>query len=134
MIDDEGGKLDQLFSSASDPDSGQPIDPASTPANALKGQIAALLWEKRYEEALELLYAARWHTPDAPEISRGINLLKERLVRRYVEELGDLDAVPSIAPGVNRATIEIADEERALLHLVDGISSFTDIAHQSRLG
>jgi len=127
MVEDESGKLDQLFSSVDG-------EQARDPANELKGQIAALLWEKRYEEALDLLYDARWHSPDAAEIPRGINLLKERLVRRYVEELGDLDAIPSIAPGVNRATIEIADEERALLHLIDGISSFTDIAHQSRLG
>src|SRR5204863_3845023 len=85
-------------------------------------------------EALELPYAARWHSPGAAEISRGINLLKERLIRGYVEDLGNLDAVPSIGSGLDLTSLELEDEERPLLHLIDGISSFADIVHQSRLG
>jgi hypothetical protein len=127
MADDDSGRLDQLFVR---PGSEESLGPASP----LRGQITLLLGERRYEEALELLYAARWRAPDAAEISRGINLLKERLVRRYVEQLGNLDAVPSVAADVDPASLSIGEEERALLHLIYGISSLTDIAHQSRLG
>src|SRR5881394_4266812 len=98
MSDDDSGRLHRLFGEAAS-------DEVPAPASALKGQIAALLWEKRYEEALEQLYAARWHSPGAAEISRGINLLKERLIRGYVEDLGNLDAVPSIGSGLDLTSL-----------------------------
>src|SRR5262249_4522955 len=65
----------------------------------------------------------------------GIQLLKQRLVRRYLHQIGNLDHVPRLA--IAESDVEdrkLEEEERELLRLVDGISSFGDIAHDSRLG
>jgi hypothetical protein len=124
--DDDRGGSQQQFGVGNDEVLGR--------ASPVRRQITLLLSEKRYEEALELLYATRWEAPDSAEISRGINLLKERLIRHYLEELGNLDAVPQVVAELDPARLDIGEEERTLLRLVDGISSFSDIAHQSRLG
>jgi hypothetical protein len=99
---------------------------------AVRVELEQLLAERRYEEALQLLYAARRATPDAAEISRGIQLIKQRLIKRYLHQIGNLDQVPRAAEGLDTGTLH--DEEVELVRLADGISSFGDIAHESRLG
>ena len=101
-----------------------------TPARA---ELEQLLAQKRYEEALELLYTARRRRPEVVELARGIQLLKQRLVRRYLRRLGNLDHVPRLVrPDVEG--MPLSEEARGLLRLIDGISSFGDVAHESRLG
>jgi hypothetical protein len=101
-------------------------------SSELRGTLERLLAERKYEEALDFLHTARWKQPDAPEISRGIHLLKERLLRRYLARIGTLDAVPRVSPTADIGGL--IDEERAVLRLVDGISTFGDIARESRFG
>lgn len=95
--------------------------------------IERLLANKQYEQALEVLYAARRDHPEATELARGIQLLKQRLVRRYLRRLGNLDHVPHLLR-LDEESMPVSEETRGIVHLVDGISSFGDIARESRLG
>jgi len=100
-----------------------------------RAELVQLLADRRYEDALELLRAARQKAPEVPEISRGIQLLKQRLLRRYLHQLGDLDRVPAvILDDASLDALDLGDEERELLRLVDGVSSFGDLVLESRFG
>src|SRR5687767_9619437 len=102
------------------------------PTSAKRAELEQLLQERRYEEAVELLHRARWQAPDAPELSRGIQHVKQRLLRRYQNRIGSLDQVPR-QTGVQFPWSEDAADAQALLALADGISTFGDIVHESRL-
>jgi hypothetical protein len=106
-------------------------EPVVPSGGSVRAELEQLLAERRYEEALQLLYAARRQAPEAPDISRGIQLIKQRLIRRYLHQIGNLDEVPRVV-AVDPAAL--ADEEQELVRLADGISSFGDIAQESRLG
>lgn len=93
-------------------------------------ELERLLYEHRYEEALALLYAARAGNPRNSEIPKSIRLLRERLTSDYAHQLGDLDRVPMLSPGA----LELTGEEQQVAALVDGISSFFDIAAASPIG
>jgi len=109
-----------------------PFSPESSPARGRSS--SKLLAERRYEEALDLLSAPPAE-PDAIEISRGIQLLKQRLVRRYLHQIGNLDHVPNLAISQRgRRARKLTEEQTEVLRLIDGISSYGDIAHESRLG
>src|SRR5262245_51483622 len=82
---------------------------------AVQAQLHQLLAERRYEEALDLLHSARWQAPDAVEISRTINRLKERLVRHYLHRIGNLDSVPHAAADADNPSLPLSNEERTLL-------------------
>jgi len=91
--------------------------------------------ERAYEEALSLLWAARQRAPDIAEIARGIQLLKQRLVRRYLCHLGDLDRVPCLLVDANALDeFNLEPEELEIVRLVDGVSSYGDIIVESRFG
>jgi hypothetical protein len=101
----------------------------------VRAQIESLLKEKRYEDALDYLHLSRWSIPDESGLSRGIQLLKDRLQKRYFHTVGDPDRIPHVVatpdhPGWQKLT----DDEHHLLRLVDGVSSFSDIITASRLG
>lgn len=93
-------------------------------------QLEHLLEGKRYEEALDLLLRARLQSPEDPAISRGIRLIKDRLLLGYVRSLGDLTQVPirreNAAP--------IVDPAASIYALVDGIASVEDILQISPFG
>jgi hypothetical protein len=95
--------------------------------------LEELLARKQYEEALEVLYAARREHPEATDLARGIQLLKQRLVRRYLRRLRNLDHIPHLLR-LDEESLAVSEEARGIIHLVDGISSFGDIARESRLG
>ena len=61
-----------------------------------RAELVQLLADRRYEEALDILRLARQKAPDVTELARGIQLLKQRLLRRYLHQLGDLDRVPQL--------------------------------------
>lgn len=93
-------------------------------------QLEHLLEGKRYEEALDLLLRARLQSPEDPAISRGIRLLKDRLLLGYVRSLGDLAQVP-----VRRETeAPVVDPAASIYALVDGIASVEDILQISPFG
>lgn len=110
-----------------------PLPPAPNPEEAQAarmGELERLLEGKRYEEALELLLRARFQFPGDASISRGIRLLKDRLLLDYVRRLGDLEQVP-IRVESNAPSTE---PESEIFELVDGIASIEDILQSSRLG
>ncbi len=110
-----------------------PLPPAPDPQTikaARMQELERLLEGKRYEEALELLLRARVQTPDDPAISRGIRLIKDRLLLDYVRQLGDLEQVP-IRVETREPTVE---PELSIFALVDGIASIEDILQASQLG
>jgi hypothetical protein len=116
----------------------------------LRAKLDDLLRAQRYEDALDVLQAAHQRAPDSHEIAQGMRVLEDRLISQYLERMGSLDAVPCLAIGVDRHDVpleqtqeqkadgtpdgEPADGPRSLLDLVDGHSSFSDIANRSTLG
>lgn len=59
-----------------------------------RGPIADLLRADRYDEALAQLHAARDRDPGDPAIAAAIRLVRDDALRRGLERLGSLDAVP----------------------------------------
>ncbi len=90
------------------------------------------LRHRDYEGALEMLYSARVDAPNAPELSRGIQLLKERLVIDYQRRLGTMDAVPVPSKGADPTDLPLA--ERQVFRLIDGIATYDDILSITTLG
>lgn len=97
-----------------------------------RAALERLLEEKRFEEALDLLYAQREISPDDAAVSRGIRAIKEHLILRYGRLLGSLDRVP-VRERV-REWAALPAEQRHVLRLVDGLASFGDVIHASHLG
>lgn len=95
-------------------------------------ELEMLLGNRRFEEALAHLYAARTRHPGTPAISRGIRLVRERLVALYANRLGNLDAVPTRTVSLDAHGVE--GDARQVLILVDGISTFDDILSACPLG
>ncbi|MEZ4372157.1 MAG: tetratricopeptide repeat protein [Polyangiaceae bacterium] len=114
------------------PAQGMPaVSPSATqPAKTDVVGLEQLLAGKRYEEALDLLYRARNQSPTDASISRGIRVIKDRLILAYVRRLGDLEQVP--APTGVRASLD--SEEMIVLRLVDGIASLGDVIRSSTIG
>jgi hypothetical protein len=133
---DEPRALEYLRQAGMGGGEGESLAPAEGVAAATpRAELEQLLGERRYEEALELLFALRRQDPESQEISRGVQLLKQRLVRRYLHQIGNLDHVPTLALDAGELEAHgLGEDARELLRLVDGISSFGDIAHESRLG
>lgn len=98
-----------------------------------RAALEALLHDKRYEEALALLYRARDRTPQDPALSRSIRALKEHLVLCFSRELGSLDRIPVLVAS-DEALAKIAPEQRQVLRLIDGLATFGDVLVSSRLG
>ncbi|MEZ4375947.1 MAG: hypothetical protein R3B07_34395 [Polyangiaceae bacterium] len=107
-----------------------PLAPQDAAA-ARKAQLKELLAGKRYEEALGLLLRVRAEAPDDPAISRGIRLLKDRLLLGYVRRLGDVERVPT---RVEAPAEPLTEVEASVFELVDGIASIDDILQASNLG
>jgi hypothetical protein len=122
---------------------GRPIaqPPPSTSLPLTEGEAAGvdraalerLLRERRYEEALLLLYRERTRAPEDAAITRGIRMLKEHLTVRYARELGSLDRIPVLVAGADQLARATA-EQRQVLRLVDGLATLGDVMQSSRLG
>ncbi|HEX4514741.1 MAG TPA: TRP-like protein [Polyangiaceae bacterium] len=89
-----------------------------------------LLREKRYEEALAMLYRARSEAPDSGELQKSIDQIKEFLIGAYAKRLGGLDQIAKPFP-VN--TVRSPDVV-LLSRYIDGTSTFGDVAQMSPLG
>jgi hypothetical protein len=96
----------------------------------VRSAVVRLVREKRYEEALTLLYAARTELPGDRELQTSISQLKEFLVGAYAKRLGGLDHVAGPIP---MSAVRSPD---ALLvaRYIDGTSTFGDIAEVAPLG
>lgn len=94
-----------------------------------------LIRERRLEEALALLYTAHGEAPKDQAISRSINVIKQRLTREYRTEIGDLGNIPHLT--VDESLIDeldLLDEEREVLRLMDGIVALDDVVQTAGLG
>ncbi|AUX46432.1 TRP-like protein [Sorangium cellulosum] len=101
--------------------------PKSTPVRA---EVVRLVREKRYEEALAVLYRARSEAPDDRELQTSIERIKEFLAGAYAKQLGGLDRVAGPIP------VSAGRSPDALLvaRYIDGSSTFDDIVQMSPLG
>ncbi|MCA9626714.1 MAG: hypothetical protein KC766_03565 [Myxococcales bacterium] len=93
-------------------------------------RLQALLSERRYEDALDLLCSVREAFPEDQALTRSIRLLRDHLSARYARRLEDLDVVPRVA----RQERNLAANERRVLELVDGVTSFGELLLTSPLG
>jgi len=94
-----------------------------------------LVRERRFEEALTVLYAARASFPRHAGISRSIQAVKQRLVREYRMEVGDLGAIPAVRLEPQAlGAVALSDDEAEILGLLDGIVTFEDVIQSSTLG
>jgi hypothetical protein len=97
---------------------------------SLRDDVAALLRERRFDEALATLYKAKAAAPMDTEIQTAIDQLKDFLVTNCAKQLGGLDKVapplPKQAPKTP-ATMMLAQ-------YIDGRSTFGDIAQVCPLG
>lgn len=93
-------------------------------------QVIALVRDRRYEEALQLLRAMEAMYPRDPSIHASIRGLSEKLAGIYARRLGGLDAI--LVAGAS-TTADSAEAE-AILELVDGRATVGDIARSSHVG
>ncbi|AUX32871.1 MULTISPECIES: tetratricopeptide repeat protein [Sorangium] len=101
--------------------------PKSAPVRA---EVVRLVREKRYEEALAVLYRARSESPDDRELQTSIERIKEFLAGAYAKRLGGLDQVAGPIP------VSAGRSPDALLvaRYIDGSSTFDDIVQMCPLG
>lgn len=109
---------------------------ASERAGARRGgggareEIVRLVREKRYEEALTLLYAARSEDPRNEELVASIRQIKAFLIAAYARKLGGLDRVPGPIP----VAAGRSPEALMVARYVDGTSTFDEISQVCPLG
>lgn len=101
--------------------------PKSAP---VRSEVVQLVREKRYEEALAVLYRARAELPADRELQASIEKIKEFLGGAYAKQLGGLDQVAGPIP------VSAGRSPDALLvaRYVDGSSTFNDIVEMCPLG
>jgi hypothetical protein len=94
-----------------------------------------LIRERRLEEALTLLHTAHGEAPKDQSISRSINVVKQRLLREYRNEVGDLSHVPHLRfDDVMMESLPLSDDEREVVRLIDGILALEDIVQSAGVG
>jgi len=99
-------------------------------AALVRADVLVLLRERRYEEALAVLYRARADSPDSAELQRSIDQIKEFLIGAYAKRLGGLDQVAQqMAVNVPRSPDVVL-----VSRYIDGNSTFGDIAQMCPLG
>lgn len=96
----------------------------------MRADVLRLVRERRYEEALSLLYAARAETPGDVELSASIRQIKEFLIGAYARRLGGLDRVAGPIP----ASAGRSPDALLVARYVDGASTFEDISRTCPLG
>ena len=105
---------------------------AETKASAalVRADVLVLLREKRYEEALAMLYRARSESPDSSELQKSIDQIKEFLIGAYAKRLGGLDQIARPFPANTVRSPDVV----LLSRYIDGTSTFGDVAQMSPLG
>ncbi len=139
MIPGEPRALDYLSAAGVDPSIPQAVEELdaaelTAPIEVLdvgfyRRQVASLVGEKKYEEALEILIEARRLDPGDSSLSRSLSLLKQHLTTRYRTRLGLLETV------VQRTTEEPPNDfDSRVWQLIDGIATIADIIELSPVG
>ena len=106
----------------------KPVADAS--AGLVRADVLVLLREKRYEEALELLYRARAESPESAELQKSIDQVKEFLLGAYAKRLGGLDRIAVPVPPVTGRSPDMV----LLSRFIDGTSTYGDLAQICPLG
>jgi hypothetical protein len=103
---------------------------AHAAAALVRADVLLLMREKRYEEALAMLYRARSESPGNAELQKTIDQIKGFLIGAYAKRLGGLDRVgKAIAPSGGRSPDVVL-----ISRYIDGTSTFGDVAQMSPLG
>jgi len=99
-------------------------------AALVRADVLVLLRERRYEDALAMLYRARADAPDSAELQKSIDQIKEFLIGAYAKRLGGLDQIAQRLP-VNAAR---SPDVVMVSRYINGNSTFGDIAQMCPLG
>jgi hypothetical protein len=99
-------------------------------AALVRADVLVLLRERRYEDALAVLYRARADSPDSAELQKSIDQIKEFLIGAYAKRLGGLDQIAQQVP-VNAGR---SPDVVLISRYIDGSSTFGDIAQMCPLG
>jgi hypothetical protein len=99
-------------------------------AALVRADVLVLLRERRYEDALAVLYRARADSPDSAELQKSIDQIKEFLIGAYAKRLGGLDLTAQQIP------VNVARSPDVVLvsRYIDGRATFGDIAQMCPLG
>jgi len=108
----------------------EPVSEALPRTAFSRADVVGLVREKRYEEALAVLYRARSDSPGDLEIQRSIGQIKEFLIGAYAKRLGGLDQVAVRIPTSATSSPDALLVDR----YIDGTSTFGDIAQVCPLG
>jgi hypothetical protein len=107
------------------------MSPNGTASAALvRADVLVLLREKRYEEALAVLYRARSESPGSGELQKSIDQIKEFLIGAYAKRLGGLDQIARPIP----VTASRSPDAVLVSRYIDGTSTLGDVARMSPLG
>ncbi|HEU4413002.1 MAG TPA: hypothetical protein VFS43_47610 [Polyangiaceae bacterium] len=107
-----------------------PESEARTALASMRADIVRLVRQRRYEEALTLLYEALSLAPGERELLASIAQIKEFLTAACARRLGGLDRVAGPIP-LSAAT---SPDAMLVARYVDGVSTFGDIAQACPLG
>jgi len=99
-------------------------------AALVRADVLVLLRERRYEEALAMLYRARADSPDSAELQKSIDQIKEFLIGAYAKRLGGLDQIAQQIPVSAARSPDVV----LISRYIDGNSTFADIAQMCPLG
>jgi len=99
-------------------------------AALVRADVLVLLRERRYEEALAMLYRARAESPDSAELQKSIDQIKEFLIGAYAKRLGGLDQIAQQMPVSGARSPDVVLVSR----YINGGSTFGDIAQMCPLG
>jgi len=99
-------------------------------AALVRADVLVLLRERRYEEALAVLYRARADSPDSAELQKSIDQIKEFLIGAYAKRLGGLDQIAQPVSVAGPRSPDVVLVSR----YIDGASTFGDIAQMCPLG
>jgi hypothetical protein len=99
-------------------------------AALVRADVLVLLRERRYEEALAMLYRARAESPDSAELQKSIDQIKEFLIGAYAKRLGGLDQLAQPMPVSGARSPDVVLVSR----YINGGSTFGDIAQMCPLG
>lgn len=103
---------------------------ADASAALVRADVLVLLREKRYEEALALLYRARSELPSSPELQKSVDQVKEFLIGAYAKRLGGLDQIARQIPPIAGRSPDVV----LLSRYIDGTSTYGDLAQMCPLG
>jgi hypothetical protein len=108
----------------------EPESDAVPKTSLVRADVVGLVREKRYEEALAVLYRARAESPSDREVQKSIGQIKEFLIGAYAKRLGGLDQVARPIP----LSAVRSPDALLLARYIDGTSTFGDVAQICPLG